>query len=392
MEIKGLLIPVITAILGSSVISTIAINSYNELINTMKQPTFNIKTDYDILSFKTYSKPISLNIHIQNVGNGIGIKPLITFDLSESINEIKHITIIPSYLEGRINKDPHNHDTFYLNLSTINIGQIIKVNVLGYAFTDDKFTTFLSPLHSAAFGEGSRYIDTISINHQQGFKNYPDDVLLNHIINFTLLLFGPIIIVFIIILTINIYNRYVSNETFLKRENNLDLMIKLKTLLLKINTELSHELNSLKIFDYEFWLRTNNDIRKNLFDNYDNFNTITQLFLTLKQREYECLKDKIDSTKLIDYNRKCLSFVQKALDRIEWNKYIYYNISLFPIIFIIFRFSIISLVISSLEYIWLVVALSLTRYDPSVVGIFIAFSYIMLIIPTRFVAYQYSLS
>lgn len=231
-------------------------------------------------------------------------------------------------------------DRAYLYLSKVNNGETIPLTF--------KIETQTSPFGS--YDDRSNSIDSISVNYDGGINKYPDVFS-----QFTFILkpiysiIGPIIIVLAIIFTFYLYNKYKQKDTFPLNKNTLNLINNLKTLLLKVHTDFTNNINSLNIYDFKFWIDTNNEFKKRLFDNYENFNIVNKLFIFLKNRDYECLKDNIDNIKIIDYNRKCLDFTQQALAQIDWKKLIFHHADLYPTSSLIFRFSIYSLVISVIE-------------------------------------------
>jgi len=380
VDSKVLLIPVLTAILGSSIISTISTNSYNEFINSIKQPNFKISSYYEYIAdpntndtneatqqqfsdnpflqqpdkITPSKKSIQLTIEITNTGNKIATNPEITFDLTDSILEIVDYNA-PRKLETTNMDREDISPIIYLNLSKINIGETIPVNIVFKSNTDESDYSFNS-LRYYELGYGAKYIDKIAINHEQGVKIYPNEQSrINAILNIIMNAIYPILIIFTTFFIFYIYNKYKSNVTFVNSKNNVYTISKLKNLLSKINNEIRNDISSLKIYDFKFWMKINNEIKSKLFDNYEDFNIVNQLFIFLRHREYECLKEKIDNNKVLDYNRKCYEFAQKALEQIDWIKLILYNVNSYSTTTLFFRFSIYSLVISGLESLLLVI-------------------------------------
>ena len=88
-----------------------------------------------------------------------------------------------------------------------------------------------------------------------------------------------------------------------------------------IRDHLQQNMLSQKIFHLEPWLSKEQDDRRHVFDDYQDYKLIDNFYKKLKERDNDLSDKNIDHEELKKYNSECLVLATNTIEKINWTDY-----------------------------------------------------------------------
>jgi hypothetical protein len=89
-----------------------------------------------------------------------------------------------------------------------------------------------------------------------------------------------------------------------------------------IQNELKNDIISKRIFTSETWEPKDDQIRRQIFSNYEDYNKVDEFYIQLKKRDSVLSQKNISHDLIKKYNRSCLWLATYALGNIDWTRYL----------------------------------------------------------------------
>ena len=90
---------------------------------------------------------------------------------------------------------------------------------------------------------------------------------------------------------------------------------------MSIRDHLQQNVLSQKIFHLEPWLAKDQDDRRHVFDNYQDYKLIDNFYKKLKERDNELSNKNIEQKELKRHNNECLTLATTTIEKINWTEY-----------------------------------------------------------------------
>lgn len=91
--------------------------------------------------------------------------------------------------------------------------------------------------------------------------------------------------------------------------------------IVSIRDHLQQNVLSQKIFHLEPWLSKDQDDRRHVFDDYQDYKLIDNFYKKLKERDNELSNKNIEQEELKEHNNKCLTLATNTIEKINWTEY-----------------------------------------------------------------------
>ena len=91
--------------------------------------------------------------------------------------------------------------------------------------------------------------------------------------------------------------------------------------IVSIRDHLQQNVLSQKIFHLEPWLSKDQDDRRHVFDDYQDYKLIDNFYKKLKERDNELSNKNIKQEELKEHNNKCLTLATNTIEKINWTEY-----------------------------------------------------------------------
>jgi Short C-terminal domain len=89
-----------------------------------------------------------------------------------------------------------------------------------------------------------------------------------------------------------------------------------------IQNELKNDIISKRIFTSEIWESKDDQIRRQIFSNYEDYNKVDEFYVELKKRDSILSQKNISNDLVKKYNRSCLWLAIYVLRNIDWTRYL----------------------------------------------------------------------
>jgi hypothetical protein len=89
-----------------------------------------------------------------------------------------------------------------------------------------------------------------------------------------------------------------------------------------IQNELKNDIISKRIFTSETWESKDDQIRRQIFSNYEDYNKVDEFYIELKKRDSVLSQKNISHNLIKKYNRSCLWLATYVLGNIDWTRYL----------------------------------------------------------------------
>ena len=91
--------------------------------------------------------------------------------------------------------------------------------------------------------------------------------------------------------------------------------------IVSIRDQLQENAFSQKIFHLEPWLSKEQDDRRHVFDDYQDYKLIDNFYKKLKERDNDLSDKNIDHEELKKHNSECLTLATNTIEKINWTDY-----------------------------------------------------------------------
>lgn len=88
--------------------------------------------------------------------------------------------------------------------------------------------------------------------------------------------------------------------------------------IVSIRDHLQQNVLSQKIFHLEPWLSKDQDDRRHVFDDYQDYKLIDNFYKKLKERDNELSNKNIEQEELKEHNNECLTLATNTIEKINW--------------------------------------------------------------------------
>jgi hypothetical protein len=124
----------------------------------------------------------------------------------------------------------------------------------------------------------------------------------------------------VVFFIIALYYKRIKN--FVKNLGGPTYVLSIIREMASIQNELNNDISSKRIFTFEIWESKDNQIRRQIFGNYEDYNKIDELYVGLKKRDSVLSQKNIGNELIKKCNKSCLWLAIHALKNIDWTRYL----------------------------------------------------------------------
>lgn len=165
---------------------------------------------------------------------------------------------------------------------------------------------------SASYDQGSNVISNI----RTPFLNVDNPTIVPSRVRVLIFASALSVVFFIIAL----YYKRIKN--FVKNLGGPTYVLSIIREMASIQNELKNDISSKRIFTSEIWESKDNQIRRQIFGNYEDYNKIDELYVGLKKRDSVLSQKNIGNELIKKCNKSCLWLAIHALKNIDWTRYL----------------------------------------------------------------------
>ena len=203
------------------------------------------------------------------------------------------------------------------SLMVAKIGRLAKdstiaINIVVAAKTNKGSGFNNSYIVSASYDQGSNIIS----NTGTAFLNVNNPAIVPSRVQVYVFASALAVIFFIIALSHNRIKNFVTN---LGRSTYVLSIIREFA---SIQNELKNDIISKRIFTSEIWESKDNQIRRQIFGNYEDYNKIDEFYIGLKKRDSVLSEKNIGNELIEKCNKSCLWLAIHGLKNIDWTRYL----------------------------------------------------------------------
>lgn len=308
---KTSIFQIISTLVGSGLILFV----FNNLVADLNQANVKIDVeDFDDSISSSNSSNSNGQVKFQTVAINNGRSSATNLRLTLSYPNY-NITQYGTAFQSENMTFSYYNSTLIAEIGRLSSGSAVAINTTGICInknTDNNNTKCLP-----------YYIVTASYDQGSIFKTNMDspilntDVLLNvHSRNeLTILTTTLAIASFVIALSFKRIRR------FKKRLDISRFVFYIVREIVSIRDTLEKNILSKKIFPFEIWLSKDENDKRHVFNDYDDYNYIDEFYTKLKERDNELSRKRVDKETVKKSNEECLALATDTIENVNWVYY-----------------------------------------------------------------------
>ena len=319
---KGTLLQIIGVLLGSSLV----LGLVNNFISTWNQPDINISVNShsNDFSYPTYlfrnlylSEPEYIDIQLMTDIRNVGISPATGLYINLKFPQLNLIDydIISS---EDVARDDLTYTTkeMEMNLTKLGSGGNIFINSTFRIYnSSSSFNNYYNALENEIVYESNCEITVTDEKKTEKFKCRETQLFQSTLYKpeYPVLIFLGLTVLFVYIYSTQKIKNYKLNK------RNSDFVALVKDDISRVFHIFNNDIISRKIFSYNWWYLIPEDEKRHIFNNYNDYKKINQLYTEMKNRD-NAFSYEVDEETLSVYNSRILNLATD-LRNIQWDGY-----------------------------------------------------------------------
>jgi hypothetical protein len=316
--------PSIFQIIPTLIGSGLTLFVFNNLVADINQPHVFLDIQQYNTSINSNSNKSHYNSQIQfhNVAINDGRSSATHLRLSISYPNYNITSYTTSFQSENITFSRLN-STLIVELKRLSAGSAVAIDTVGRCINNNYTSPTIASAAAAVHTCTPDYVVTASYDQGSTIKSNMESPVLtastflsSHTRNQVIILATTFAIAsFAIALSLKRIRRF-------KRRLQLSIFVfKILKEMLAVRDQLQQNALSQKIFHLEPWLSKDQDDRRHVFDDYQDYKLIDNFYKKLKERDDDLSDKNIDHEELKRHNSECLVLVTNTIEKINWTDY-----------------------------------------------------------------------